>query len=252
MTYLLSKFTNRALSKTVAFGDGVFSIADFLRDPGERRDGVRTGGGGPSHSPPGPWHQPGCCDVGDSRGATPAGDRGASTSSPRAWSSAAPFGPYLPGKAPASSPRGAPRFRSFGMLVGISQVMLPKPITCVSIVLIVAFKIITGWRERTGRALWICTGARARCFERYGRFAAQQCFTCSGERFGCRKEGWTAGPRSLRLEQLEQGVPLAPHSACPGGEHPSAPGLAGADSCSFKPQLFPPCRALSGGNARLK
>lgn len=45
MTYLLSKFTNRALSKTVAFGDGVFSIADFLRDPGERRDGVRTGGG---------------------------------------------------------------------------------------------------------------------------------------------------------------------------------------------------------------
>lgn len=52
MTYLLSKFTNRALSKTVAFGDGVFSIADFLRDPGERRDGVRTGGGDPPTAHP--------------------------------------------------------------------------------------------------------------------------------------------------------------------------------------------------------
>lgn len=68
-------------------------------------------------------------------------------------------------------PLGAPRLCSSGMLVGISWAMLPKPITCVSIVLIVAFKIIAGWRQGTGRALWICTGAWAHHCVWYRRFA---------------------------------------------------------------------------------
>ena len=102
MTFLPLKFAIRALSKRVAFGDGVFSVAGFLHDPGERQDGVRTEG--TSCSPPSPMHQPGRCHVGDSWGSTLAGDRAPATSSPQAWSSAAPLGPYLPSKAPASSP----------------------------------------------------------------------------------------------------------------------------------------------------
>lgn len=82
-----------------------------------------------------------------------------------------PLQPPLVLTCPAKHQHPAPGSSS-GMLVGISRATLPKPITCISIVLIVAFKIITGWRERTGRALRICTTAWAHRCVRYRRFAA--------------------------------------------------------------------------------
>jgi len=141
----------------------VCSFADFLCDPGDTQDGVKTRGPPAVHPALGTslgshtgWG-PGCCHL---------LALSLVLCSP-AWS--------LPAQQSTSiqpPSLGAPCLRSSGMLAGISRAMLPKPITCVSIVLIVAFEIITGWRERTGRALWICTGARAHRCVRYGRIAA--------------------------------------------------------------------------------
>lgn len=134
---------------------------------------------------------------------------------------------------------GTPRFRSSGMLVGISQALLPKPITCVSIVLIVAFKIITGCRVRTGRALWICTGAGEHRCVWNGISATWKCFSCLGEWFACQKQGMPQILTSHGWNNWNKVSPCPPLHL-PWGKNPPAPGSAVTDPCSLKLQLFPP------------
>lgn len=122
----------------------------------------------------------------------------------------------------SSSTLGTPGFRSSGMLVGISQAMRPKPITCVSIVLIVAFKIITGWRARTGRALWIlhrgsaaplCTEWDICHLEVVFFFPAWESGLHATGREGHRSPLPMAGTAGTRCSP-------APHSTCPGERIP--------------------------------